>query len=408
MNQFNQLNHFNRIWCLFSRKFNRRWARHMGALALVLLLASLLAACGGDDEDDAPPTPVPTVTEAAWRVGLITNEGGTISDGGFSESAHLGATRAVEAFDLAYDYSESIDANDYEIQLDKHIEAGRNILITVGFNMEAITYEYAQQYPDIFFIGVDQSYAGLLLDEDETLPDNLIGLQFAEDEAAFMVGALAGMMTETDTVGVIGGMEIPPVVRLAEGFRNGAQYVNPDVKVLLTYTGAFDDQDLGTETAEKFMNQSADVIFGAAGVTGYAGIQYAAREGAWVIGVDQDEWRSNFRAGEQAGSDRILTSAVKRVDSGVYQAIESIVTGAPESGIFLLDTASCGTSYAPFHEAEEHIPDEARTMLEAVWRALAAGTLETGVGTNSPPDPLASGELPDVPDDAPVPADCER
>jgi basic membrane lipoprotein Med (substrate-binding protein (PBP1-ABC) superfamily) len=366
----------------------------------MVLTAVTLAACGdAKDKDTATPD---VVQNPDWRLGLITNVGGTISDGGFSESAHLGAMRAVQENNLDYTYSQSKDENDYEIQLDKHIAEGRNILITVGFPMEAITYRYAADHPDMYFIGVDQGYTG------QEIPDNLIGLQFAEDEAAFMVGALAGLMTKTGTVAVIGGMEIPPVVRLAEGFRNGVQYVNPDVQVLIEYTGVFDDQELGTATAEAFLRQNADVIFGAAGFTGYAGIQYAAREGVWVIGVDQDEWRTNFREGAQAGSEHILTSAIKRVDSGVYQAIASIINGTPRSGIFLLDTASCGVGYAPFHEAEASVPVEGKTVLEAVWRALAAGTLETGVGEEAvPPGPLAPGALPDVPDDAPRPSDCE-
>jgi basic membrane protein A len=369
-------------------------------MSLVLLVAVMLAACGdAEDKDTATPD---VVLNPDWRVGLITNVGGTISDGGFSESAHQGAMRAVQEYNLEYAYSQSKDENDYEIQLDKHIAEGRNILISVGYNMEAITYQYAVDHSDVYFIGVDQSYIG------QAIPDNLIGLQFADDEAAFMVGALAGLMTKTGTVAVIGGMEIPPVVRLAEGFRNGVQYVSPDSEVLIEYTGVFDDQELGTATAERFLQQNADVIFGAAGFTGYAGIQYAAREGAWVIGVDQDEWRTNFREGAQAGSERVLTSAIKRVDSGVYQAIASIVNGTPRSGIFLLDTAGCGVGYAPFHQAEASVPDEARTMLEAVWRALAAGTLETGVGEDAvPPAPLAPGALPDVPDDAPRPSDCD-
>ncbi|MBN1563433.1 MAG: BMP family ABC transporter substrate-binding protein [Anaerolineae bacterium] len=378
---------------------SRKQLQFLGFMLLALML--VLAACGDDDKkDEATPE---TTVNPDWRLGLITNVGGTISDGGFSESAHLGATRAVEEFKLDYAYSQSIDENDYEIQLDKHIAEGRNILITVGFNMEEITYQYAVAHPDVVFIGVDQGYS-----DKEDIPENLIGLQFAEDEAAFMVGTLAGLMTESNTVAVIGGMEIPPVVRLAEGFRNGVNYVNPDAEVLIEYTGVFDDQEKGTATAQEFMEQGADVIFGAAGFTGYAGIQYAAREGVWVIGVDQDEWRTNFRAGEQEGSERILTSAIKRVDSGVYQAVASIVTGNRRSGIFLLDTASCGVGYAPFHEAEASIPEEGAQMLEAVWRALAAGTLDTGIGEDATrPDSLSPGERPDVPDDAPQPGACE-
>jgi basic membrane lipoprotein Med (substrate-binding protein (PBP1-ABC) superfamily) len=368
----------------------------------VLLIAALgLSACD-DDEDDKKEDEKGAVN-ADWRLGLVTNVGGTISDGGFSESAHLGAQRAVSAFNLDYAYAQSRDENDYAIQLDKQIAEGRNIIITVGFPMEAITYEYAQNNPNVYFIGVDQSYGG------QEIPANLIGLQFADDEAAFIVGALAGMMTQSNTVAVIGGMEIPPVVRLAEGFQNGAKYVNPDVEVLITYTGVFDNPDLGTETAQDFIGAGADVIFGAAGLTGYAGINYAAREGAWVIGVDQDEWRTNFGSGAQAGSDHILTSALKRVDNGVYQAIASIVNGDPQSGIFLLDTAGCGVGYAPFHQAETSIPAEARTMMEAIWRALAAGTLETGASDTSttPPEALGPGELPNVPEDAPQLSDCQ-
>jgi basic membrane protein A and related proteins len=375
-------------------------------MVMLGILALVLAACG--DDDDSSSDPAASSDAAAelnpdWRLALVTNVGGTISDGGFSESAHLGVQRAVEAFNLAYDYSQSKDDADYEIQLDRHIAAEANIIITVGFQMEAVTLAYARQHPDVYFIGVDQSYSG-----QDDLPSNLVGLLFAEDEAAFMVGALAGRMTASDVVGVIGGMEIPPVIRLAEGFRNGAQYVNPDVTVLLEYTGSFDDQDLGTATADSFIEQGADVIFGAAGTTGYAGIQHAARQGVWVIGVDQDEWRTNFMAGESEGSERVLTSAIKRVDSAVYQAVASIAGGAALSGTVVFDTADCGVGYAPFHQAADAIPEETAALVEMIWRALAAGTLETGVGESSAasPDPLAPGALPDVPEDAPLPGDC--
>jgi len=368
----------------------------IGAVALVAL-----AACEGDDKDDSTQD-TPEALNPDWTLGLVTNVGGTISDGGFSESAHKGAQRAVAEFNLSYAYALSKDENDYEIQLDKQIADGRNVIVTVGFPMEAITLQYAREHPDVYFIGVDQAYGG------EEIPDNLIGLQFAEDEASFVAGALAGLMTESDVVAVIGGVEIPPVVRLAEGFRNGAQYVNQDVEVLITYTGAFDDTALGTQTAAEFIEQGADVIFGAAGSTGYAGIQYAAREGAWVVGVDQDEWRTNFRDGTMDGSDRILTSAIKRVDNGVYQAIASIVNEEAQGGVVVLNTADCGVGYAPFHETDASIPADVKTMVQAIWRALAAETLHTGVGDPAQmPDPLDPGELPDVPDDAPLPDDCE-
>lgn len=369
-------------------------------VALALCFSVLLAACGSKDKKANAPTPVPRNTQ--WRLGLVTNVGGTISDGGFSESAHKGAERAAQQFNLDYAYALSKDEHDYQIQLDKQIADGRNIIVTVGFPMEAVTYDYAQKHPEVYFIGVDQSYT------DKTIPANLIGLQFAEDQAAFVVGALAGLMTKSNTVAVIGGVEIPPVVRLAEGFQNGAQYVNPKANVLIVYTGSFSDTNLGTTTAQKFIDQGADVIFGAAGLTGYSGIQYAAQKGVWVIGVDQDEWRTNFREGTLDGSKRILTSAIKRVDVGVYQAIVSIVNGKASGGVVVLNTKDCGVGYAPFHQAESSIPSSARQMTETIWRALAAGTLQTGVSTTGTtrPQPLAAGAMPDVPANAPKSSDC--
>jgi basic membrane lipoprotein Med (substrate-binding protein (PBP1-ABC) superfamily) len=369
----------------------------------MFLLSVVLSACGDDDKKSQKNTPTPQPVNSQWRLGLVTNVGGTISDGGFSESAHKGAGRAAQEFNLDYAYALSKDEQDYQIQLDKQIAEGRNVIVTVGYPMETVTYDYAQKNPSVYFIGVDQSYA------DKEIPANLIGLQFAEDEAAFVVGALAGMMTKSNTLAVIGGVEIPPVVRLAEGFRNGAIYVNPQADVKIVYTGSFSDSELGTQTAQDFIDQGADVIFGAAGLTGYSGIQYAAQKGVWVIGVDQDEWRTNFREGDVTGSNHILTSAIKRVDNGVYQAIASIVEGKATGGVVVLSTADCGVSYAPFHQADSSITPDAKKMMESIWRALAAGTLQTGASSTSttPPESLAPGTLPEVPANAPQLSDCE-
>jgi len=364
-----------------------------------MLLSLGLAACGDEDDGDEQSASL----NPDWRLGLVLNVGGSIDDGGFSQSAHLGATRAAEEYNLDYRYVSSIDENDYTNKLDLLIEDDRNIIVTVGFEMLEVTNEYAQQYPDVYFVGVDFTI--------ENPPPNFIGLQFSEDEAAFIAGALAGMMTDSGTVAVIGGVDLPPVKRLVTGFRHGAQYVNPDVEVLHTYIMTFGQSEKGVSAATEFLDQGADVIFNAGGPAGSAGIQYAAREGGvWVIGVDQDEWATNFREDADDGSKRVLTSAIKRMDNGVYQAVTSIIEGNFEPGELRLDTASCGVGYAPFHQAADQIPDDTKAMLEAIWRALAAGTLDTGASepdNPEPPAPLAAGDMPPVPDDAPLPSDCE-
>ena len=130
---------------------------------------------------------------------------------------------------------------------------------------------------------------------------------------------MAALLSESGVVGVVGGREdVPPVVRFVNGFISGASRVNPDINVLSVYNPSFTDPAAGRSAAEQFLGEGADVIFGAGGQTGSGGITAAAEAGAWAIGVDQDEYFTTFGGGSAPGSDRLATSAMKRVDLGVF------------------------------------------------------------------------------------------
>lgn len=363
--------------------------------AAILVVALVLAGC-----NTAPP-PTPTVTPRSdYRLGLILNAEGTIRDGTFNEAAYNGAQLAVRDFGLNLAYRETYEDKDYPDALEAMIREGRNIIITVGFQMAEATFAAAQKHPQVYFIGVDQA--------PENGPANLVGVLFRDDEAGFLAGALAGMMTQTNVVGVIGGIQIPPVERFVNGFLNGVRYVNPKAQALSVYTTSFADGEQGSAKADEMIAQGADVIFGAGGLTGSSGIARAAAQGKFVIGVDQDEFRTTFKTGKD--SDRILTSAVKRVDTGVYLAISDVLNGKFTGGLLVLGAAECGISYAPFHNAEKYVAEGVKARLEAVWRALAGGTLSTGAqrADAEPPQPLAEGAMPPVSDNAPRLSDCAR
>ncbi|PJF37424.1 MAG: BMP family ABC transporter substrate-binding protein [Candidatus Thermofonsia Clade 1 bacterium] len=344
-------------------------------------------------------TPAPTL-RSDFRVAVVLNAEGTIRDGTFNEYAYVGASQAGRDFNLEVAYRETVEDKDYPIAISAMIESGYNIIVTVGFQMQEATVTAAVNHPQVYFIGVDQ-----LAPE---APANFVGIQFAEDQAGFLVGALAGMMTKTNVVGVVGGVEIPPVQRFVRGFVNGARYVNPQVTALSVYTTSFADPAQGREQADAMIVQGADVIFGAGGLTGSSAIVHAAAQGKYVIGVDQDEFRTTFASGKDA--DRILSSAVKRVDTGVYTAIRNIVERTFSGGTLTLTAASCGVAYAPFNAASSAVPDSVKARLEAIWRALAGGTLQTGAANegDTPPEPLAPGALPPIAENAPRLSDCAR
>ncbi|WP_129629966.1 BMP family lipoprotein [Candidatus Oscillochloris fontis] len=390
-------------------------------LALFVLMVPMLAACGSAPTAPAATTapvaaatdaPVATVaptaeaatevataapTEAtaevtetaaptALRIALVTDLG-KVNDGTFNQFAYEGAQQAADEFGLEFKYIETQAQSDYEKNIQTFVDEKFDVIITVGFLIQDATKAAAEANPDIIFIGVDQYY------EPGTVTDNLVGLQFREDQSGFLAGALAAMMSESGTIAIVAGQEIPPVKKFKNGFDNGAMYVNPDITLLGVYLPSFIEPALGASTAEQFIGEGADVVFGAGGPSGSGGIKAAAEKGAFVIGVDQDEYVTTFVGGSAPGADKILTSAIKRVNVAVYDQIRAVVEGTFEgNGIALYEAANDGVGFAPYHDAEAAIPDAVKARILEIQQALADGTLTTGV------DPV-SGDV----DEATVP-----
>ncbi len=138
--------------------------------------------------------------------------------------------------------------------------------------------------------------------------------------------------------------------------------MNPDIRVLSVYNESFTAPDKGASDAAQFIGEGADVIFGAGGQTGSGGIAAAAEQGVWAIGVDQDEYFTTFNGGDAPGSEFLATSAVKRVDLAVFRNIVAALQDSFEGGLYTLEAANDGITYAPFHDAE--LPAEATEALE--------------------------------------------
>jgi basic membrane lipoprotein Med (substrate-binding protein (PBP1-ABC) superfamily) len=388
-------------------------------IVLLWVLLLVLAACGGEPAADTPAEqpettaaaaeettaaevpadtpvseegtatdePAAADTDSDLQIGLVTDIG-RVNDGTFNQFAHEGALQAAEDFNLEYDFIETQNQGDYAQNIDTLVSEGYDIIVTVGFLIADATLEAAQNNPDIVFIGVDQDFSG-----DLALP-NLVGVQFREDQGGFLVGTLAGMMTESNVVGFIGGLDVPAVKRFRTGYENGVAYINPDANVIGVYIPSFTDPAQGASTAQQFIGEGADVIFGAGGPTGSGGIRAAAEEGVYVIGVDQDEYNTTFGGGETPGAENILTSAIKRVDVGVYDQIEAVVEGTFEgNGNYVLNVANGGISYADFHETADEIPEDVKARLEEVREMLGSEELTTGVDPISgDPDPATMPE----------------
>jgi len=349
-------------------------------MAGLVVLSLLVSACAKATPVPEEPTPVPPTPEPKFKVGLVTDVG-KVDDGTFNQYAYEGMMKAVDELGLESAFIETLQPTDYEKNVEQFVNEGFDMIVTVGFMMGETTQKMAAKYADVKFSIVDFAYA------PEDVPNNnIMGLVFREDQSGFLVGALAGLMSESKTVGIVAGIDIPPVKKFRNGYENGVKYVCPECKTIGVYIDSFVDPARGKAAAESQIAEGADVIFGAGGPTGSGGILGAAQQGVWVLGVDQDEYFTTFKGGAEAGSDKLLSSAMKRVDVAVYTAVKSAADGTFEGGTAIFDAANNGVGLADFHDAAAAVSDDVKAKLDEIFAMLADGSLDTGV------DPV-SGDL---------------
>ena len=356
-----------------------RYSRLITLVAVLTAFALLLAAC-----------PAPVAMPAAdtdsgeaetgdmagqFKVGLVTDVG-RVNDRSFNQSAWEGVVSAAEGLGLSEDdfkYIETQDAKDYADNIQQFIDADYNVIVSVGFALGDATTAAAMENPDVFFIGVDQF-------QGATLP-NLAGLIFNEDHSGYLAGVLAGSLSKSGTIAAVLGTDlVPPVVAFNEGYVAGAKSVNPDINVISTYhpgeiSQAFVDPEWGAATAKQALDQGADVIFGAGGITGNGALQEVATadgagEAVFCIGVDTDQWNT-----VPAAHPCLVSSAMKLITPGVVELVNLANEGAFPGGNYFGKA-----DLAPFHDFDEMIPQELKDLLVETKAGLIDGSIETGYG----------------------------
>ena len=334
-----------------------------------------LAACGSEDAGDG------------LRIGGVTDVG-QLEDKSFNEAGWCGTLAGAEAVGGSARVIVTEDPADYASNMQTLIDEGFQVIVTYGFALGNATTIAAKENPDVNFIGVDQFicldeeanpvFEGCVEDPDELLP-NYQGLIFAEAQAGYLAGIIAGSITETNVIGAVGGIDtVPPVPQFIGGYHNGALSVNPDVEVLVDYvsddiTVAFNDPATGRSIAEQMAGQDADVLFQVAGLSGQGVLEAACEEGIYGIGVDVDQALSL-----PAQAECIVTSAEKKMVDSIRAAIVRVDEGTAVGGNVFLDASSDppGIGLAPYHQFEDLITDEIQAEVDAAFEAMAAGELD--------------------------------
>jgi basic membrane protein A and related proteins len=337
-------------------------------LAVVLVASVLLSACQALGAQPKADCGSPDV----FCVGLVTDVG-KIDDKSFNQSSWDGVLMAQKDLGAQVQYIETTDPKDYNKNISTFADAKYDVIVTVGFALGEATVEMAKQYPDVRFIGVDQ------FQEEEIA--NLVGLIFPEDQAGYLVGALAGWMTKSNKIGAVCGTDaVPPVWRFGEGYKAGAKYANPNVEVTVVYHSdvgfdkTFTDPEWGKTTALSMIDKGVDVVFGAGGKTGNGALLGAAERNVYAIGVDTDQYLTMPEAQKV-----MLSSAMKLLAPGVFELTEMAKNGNFPSGNYVGDAG-----YAPYHDLDGQVPAEVKANMEELAKKLTSGEMQTGVAPVKP------------------------
>jgi basic membrane protein A len=320
----------------------------------LLVTVLLLAACA--------PRPADCVRTDVFCAGLVTASG-SINDG-INQQAWLGLQDAkVEGLADRIDYIETVDSRDRAANIQTLASDGYDVIITVGGALADETISAAQKNPKAKLIGVEQT-------QDKPL-SNLTGLVFHEEHGGFLAGALAASLTQTNRVAALCEAKfIDDMRRYCDGFKAGAQYINPNVYTTVAYrTGSnenlFNDTDWGSQTALQATHDGADVIFAAGGNTAKAALETAAAQGVYIIGSETDLYENL-----KVVRPRLISSALNDVRSGLRHLMRSARTSQLPAGNFF-----GSIELAPFHDLDPQIPQPVKDRLGQLAKELAGNPL---------------------------------
>ena len=332
-----------------------------------------VAACGSSDDSGGSSSGSSSSASTApqgkkIKVGLVTDIGG-LNDRSFNQLANQGLQNAVKQLGVDGRVLISKQNSDYIPNLTTLAQQKYDLIIGNGFLMADAVETAAKKFPQQKFAIIDYSPLAM-----KSKPKNVVGLPFKEQEAGYLVGYLAGLYAKDNggSVSSVGGQKIPPVDHYIAGFQAGAKKANPSVKTLNGYSQSFTDQAKCKEIALDQIAKGSKVVFQVAGSCGLGAIDAAKEKSMQAIGVDADQ----SYLGQQ-----IITSALKKVDVAVFDAIKSVQDNTYKGGGDVIASLKTnGVGIGKISAAGQKYADQVKKIQQQILD-----------GSITPPDTVGSG-----------------
>lgn len=342
--------------------------RKFTALFLTAALAmTALAGCAGTDEKtNATEASGTTAAEASgttaagetsgksYKVALCLS--GAANDMGWCQVAYEGLQILANDYGCETAYTENLTPDDIEAAFADYAANGYDVVIGHGYEFGDPAIAVAEEYPDTKFI----------VTEGEVSSDNVASYVSKCEEGGYIMGMLAAEMTESGKVGFIGPIQGASLVKIMNGFIDGAKSVNPDIEVQTAWTGSFTDTALGKEAAQAMIDNGADVIGHCANESGTGAINAAKEAGVFATGDSYDQ--------NSLAPDTVISSSVYHIPHVIEVAFQTVLDGSFDGGIYQLGMKEGAVSVAPYHNLDSQIPDEVKQAISDKIKEIEEGT----------------------------------
>ena len=341
-----------------------RWIALAGVAALAVVVTA--AAFGGSSSK--------TANKASFTAALVSDIG-KFTDKGFNQNQLLGLNKA-KALGVSVLPLQSNSTSDYAPNFNTAIRKGAKLVVAAGFLLAPTEATYAKKFPNVNFAITDYTVhtAPFADKKGNVLPafKNVEGLTYNANESGCLVGVLAAkqaLKMGGKAVGAVGGIKIPPVDIWIAGYKYCVHKIAPAMKVIVQYSNDFVATDKCQTVAQNEIGQGAKVLFQVAGGCGLGTLKAADDANLWGIGVDVDQYKD---------AKRVLTSGVKRVDNGVYQAIQQAKAGKFQGGsdlVFNLKNGGMGVG-----KINPSVPKAWVTLMNTYKANIISGKLKVPTG----------------------------
>ncbi|MED2009635.1 BMP family ABC transporter substrate-binding protein [Brevibacillus borstelensis] len=347
--------------------------------ASLLILSMALTGCGGGSGADNAAKPkeaskgdAKTDASAEKKLSVGYYVSGNLGDSGFFDSAKEGLDKAEKELGIEVKTVQGgANQSDWPTGLESMVASKKYEVIVVGTSqMKETTIDLAKRYPEQKFIYFD-----------ETITDvpNIYSVRYNQREGSFLAGAFAAMVTtSTDlkaanpdkTIGFLGGMDIPIINDFKAGYEQGAQFIDPEVKVISSFVGDFNNAPKGKELSlAQYNSQNVDIIFTVAGPAGIGGLEAAKESGKYAIGVNSNQ--------NMVQPGHVLTSMLKNVGNSIYRAIDLYKKGdLPFGQNESLGIYEEGVGLAKDDLYNEHVPQAIRDKMDELQVKVVSGEIK--------------------------------